>query len=539
MTNLLHLAELLHVASIQEHLGVSGLLRWFDRARAGAAVDSEAAQLRLESDERAVKLITIHKSKGLEFNAVYCPFLWENSRADEDLVRCHDPDDGDRLKLDLGSEDLARCKKLAAQEALAESLRLCYVALTRARRLCFVVWGAFKDCEPSPLGYLLHGLAGEAGEQDAAGRPGGASDDELRADLARVAALSKGGLAVSDLAPGAPRGPRPAPREEQRVALDCREPTRRLGRLRRSSSVSDLASHGRSSSPEATEGRDRDEVIIPPAGPEAGPAEPQSERVFLADFPRGPDAGTCLHSLLERLDFTRPGSADLAEQAALALREHGLDERAHHGPLCRAVREILKARLDPAEPDLRLGAIAKEKSLRELGFVFPAATARTDSEFTAKRLAAALARRESPPWPDGYPEQLARLGFEPLRGFLRGFIDLAFEYQGRWRIADYKSNFLGPRAGDDGPEALRREMAAHHYFLQYHIYLVALHRWLGLRLPGYDYDEHFGGVYYLFLRGLSAGGPAGRGVFFDRPPKAEVEALSRLFGGVKESGGGR
>jgi exodeoxyribonuclease V beta subunit len=128
--------------------------------------------------------------------------------------------------------------------------------------------------------------------------------------------------------------------------------------------------------------------------------------------------------------------------------------------------------------------------------------------------------------PEDYPPRIRQLGFTPLAGYLTGFIDMVFEHGGRWYLVDYKSNHLGSRADDYAAARLTEELAAHHYFLQYHLYVVALHRYLTLRLAGYDYERHFGGVYYLFLRGMAARHPFRRGVFYDRPPRALVEALS-------------
>jgi exodeoxyribonuclease V beta subunit len=155
-------------------------------------------------------------------------------------------------------------------------------------------------------------------------------------------------------------------------------------------------------------------------------------------------------------------------------------------------------------------------------FVFPVV-----DQLTPRRLAAAFERHGAPAALPEYGSRLARLGFEPLAGFLRGFVDLVFEHGGRWYVLDWKSNFLGPAPDDYRRERLVHSMAHHHYFLQYHLYVVALHRHLVSRLPGYAYESHFGGVFYVFVRGAGSGG----GVFHDRPPRALVEDLSACMGG--------
>jgi exodeoxyribonuclease V beta subunit len=175
-----------------------------------------------------------------------------------------------------------------------------------------------------------------------------------------------------------------------------------------------------------------------------------------------------------------------------------------------------------------LQSIASERRLNELQFLFPVARAWSvdTARLTSGALADAFARAGRWPIPDDYAQHIRDLGFAPLAGYLTGFIDLVFENDGLWYLVDYKSNHLGPRAEDYAPARLIDEMARHHYFLQYHLYVVALHRYLALRLGDYDYDRHFGGVYYLFLRGMSPRNPFRRGVFYDRPPRALIETLS-------------
>jgi exodeoxyribonuclease V beta subunit len=115
-----------------------------------------------------------------------------------------------------------------------------------------------------------------------------------------------------------------------------------------------------------------------------------------------------------------------------------------------------------------------------------------------------------------------------------GFIDLVFEHQGRWFLVDYKTNHLGDTLGDYGAVAMARAMAESHYYLQYHIYTVALHRYLTHLQKGYDYQQHFGGVLYLFLKGMHPNAPPGSGISFEKPPLARIEALSRLLAGNTE-----
>ncbi len=141
-----------------------------------------------------------------------------------------------------------------------------------------------------------------------------------------------------------------------------------------------------------------------------------------------------------------------------------------------------------------------------------------------------VCRTISPAAPDEWTTRMEDLAFEPMRGFMRGFMDLVFHSRGRFYLVDWKSNYLGPAVEDYGPAALAEEMERELYPLQYHLYTVALHRYLKQRLSGYEYDRHFGGVFYVFLRGVDASG--GYGIHRARPSLAVIQELEKaLIGG--------
>ena len=152
--------------------------------------------------------------------------------------------------------------------------------------------------------------------------------------------------------------------------------------------------------------------------------------------------------------------------------------------------------------------------LNELEFSFP-----------LKRTSANTLRELFAETGEGFDAAFARLKFDPVRGYMQGFIDLVFESEGKFYVVDWKSNWLGNRVEDYGPEAMRREMGERQYLLQYHLYTLALHQYLALRVPGYDYEQHFGGVFYLFLRGLDPARPE-FGVFNDRSAARLIQTLS-------------
>lgn len=550
LTNVLHLAELLHGAAMQDRLGMAGLERWLCLLRHDESqrheVGAEAAQIRLESDDEAVKLLTVHVSKGLEYPIVYCPTLWDGLLLrgdDKEMLRFHDESDGRRLKIAVGAADREASEEQAKLEAAAENMRLLYVALTRARHQCTVVWGRFSDAETSALGYLLHQPLGAAPLDAAAERIRNVSDAELRADLGALAAACPGEIAVEDIALGPvdPWEPPPEPRE----MLVARPLTRSFETWWRTSSFSALTKAKAETriSPREQEGIDHDDpeesdadakAVFAAAGPDAGEVTPipgADEVVPLDEFERGTRAGDVLHAIFERIDFDARDPDVLLAAAAEALRAHGLS--ADEAPrVARAIDDVLDTPFGEADDGgpLCLRDLPRARRLDEMPFLFPVADAPKRC-VSAKAIADVLAAHAVPPIPRDYPERVARLRFLPLTGFLRGYVDLVFERKGRYYVVDYKSNHLGSTFGCYGPAALAGAMAKHHYVLQYLLYAVAVHRHLRARLPGYDYDRHFGGVYYLFVRGMSPSRGAATGVHHGRPSAALVGALSALLDG--------
>ena len=422
LTNLLHLAELLQSESLQRP-GLEQLLAWFNAQRSAEA-HGEDALLRLESDAERVQIVTIHTSKGLEYPLVFCPYLWDGAllRQHED-ISCH-ADDGTPL-LDLGSEQLDMHRERARHERFAEKLRLTYVALTRARDRLWLHWGPV-DCKPkkdgslgdsglhsSALAWLLHGraLPGEDALAELAGHLQNLSPQGLRAEVEQLIASSQGQMALQPLrdSEASAAGEQRAPAPQQLATLQ-----RSLHSAWRIGSFSGLAAGMHMEVP------DRDGLVLPDA------SEPGTG--FFA-FPRGARAGTCLHAILE--DWAR-GKGALAELIEPGLSGHGISNDWLAVALDH-LQQVIDANLDGK--GLTLAGLNPTRRLPELGFTFPLAG------LDVQRLRAILC---DPAHGLAAPmrEAAARLEFDSLKGFLKGFIDLTFEHDGRWYIADYKSNWL-------------------------------------------------------------------------------------------------
>lgn len=520
LTNLLHLGELLQTVALRERLAPEPLLGWLVERRRVHSGEAEEQQLRLESDEQLVQIVTLHKSKGLQYPIVFCPFGWSSGRdsAKDAAVQFHDPDAGNRAVLDFGSEQQDQARRLAERERLAENLRLLYVGLTRAEQRCYLGWGAINTAENAAPAWLFHrprvGQPGEEAFESARDYYKSLEAATVRRELEAIAARADGCIALGEPPPGPGQRYRPAaPESTDFRARVFTGPIRGQWRI---GSFSSLARHdgdaGRPLLP--VERPDYDELSGETESPSTAPAV--GER-HIVDFPRGARAGSCLHEIFEFLDFTH--SEDCAGLVEKTLARHGFDP-VWTPAVCAMVERVLATPLDGA--GLCLNRVAREQRLDELEFHYPVVRPK-DARLSALLL-------DHGDWPAPLRERIATLDTEPATGYMKGYIDLVFEHGGRYYLIDYKSNWLGRRADDYRPERLAEAMAESSYHLQYLIYAVALHRYLGLRLPDYDYARHFGGVLYLFLRGMDPAHP-GCGVYADHPSPALVEALDGYFAG--------
>ncbi len=520
MTNLLHLSELLQRVATEKRLHRSGLVAWLAWARsdpraARSELGQEADPIRLESDSGAVKLVTVHRSKGLEYPVVLLPYLGEGLRDPSGLVRFHD-DDG-RLTLDMGSHQHAEHAARAAEEELAESTRLLYVALTRAKQHVALFWGAFPRHGSSALAWLLHGVEGEP-IRDLAERVRQLSDDQRHQRLLAVAQRAGGPVRVRRI--DERRGAAYRPDPGQLPPLSPSVARRRLSVAWRVGSFSSLVHGG--GAPGSTpvgEGRDVDALDGHAQIPAIARAGGGEQRVPLADWPRGAAPGTVLHGVLEVLDFQADRAARLASVTE-ALRVQG-GPRGWAERLTDALDLAARVPFGAGEP-----ALIDLSTADRLDFLVPAAGP------SPSVLAGAFDRYATAPVVRAYGLRVASMGFPALQGLLKGFVDLVYRHHGGFGIVDYKSNYLGDTGPAYAAPALEAAMLHHDYILQYHLYVLALHRFLAARLPGYDYDRHVFGARYLFLRGMVPELGPGAGVFADRPPRALIEALDACFRGA-------
>ncbi|MEO7216969.1 MAG: exodeoxyribonuclease V subunit beta [Gemmatimonadaceae bacterium] len=528
LTNLRQAVELLHTVSVEERLSPEGLLLRIARARVMHTENAERTELRLESDADAVQILTIHKSKGLEYDVVFCPGLWACRRAKPDEpVLVHDGDH--TVVFDHGSPKRVERGRLAEAERLAEDLRLVYVALTRAKYRCYVGWGPVKNGKTAAsswntaLGYLLRpqGIEGDAAHvteavATAMEQSFGSWDQTLH-DLvdASDGAMSLEILDATDTSIQPWHGvsaslsdPKPRPEIPSSTQLDS---------WRVASFTSLTASH-HGADRHVEDGRDVSDASYA-RGWLAGAEAPVLQRDDFLAFPAGRAPGIALHELFERVDFDAPENDVRALAVEILERERMIESPgdARVAAVANMAKRVLESTLPHAYFALR--DVTRAVTLREWTFDLPLGVIERD---TLARLFATnggdVAQR--------YATALKRIAPERTHGFLTGVIDLAFVHEGKWYVADWKSNHLGSNPAQYEPAALEHEMFTTHYVLQYHLYVTALHRFLRARVPGYTYETHMGGVYYAFLRGIDG---TERGWFADRPAESLINALDALM----------
>lgn len=523
ITNLHHLLELIQTEASRENMGPSRTLQWLQACRAQALDESKGSEdtvLRLESDEMAVRVLTMHAAKGLEYPVVFCPFLWYRSArlasaaAGAGAVTCHDANNG--LVTDLGSPDFERRQEQALEEELAEELRLAYVALTRARCRCYALWADAKgsgryvsDSRNSALAWLLSldPITAETENTTFAGQVDSLRDRQPAGESERlIIPADPEGEAAIFLA----RQDRNSPLVPRIFSGRDLHTDWTLISYSSLSLASESASHHPS-----------------PIG--ADPAVPSDlpELPTLPVLPKGAALGNVVHGALEKLAF-----ADLGNPARRADNEGFLRQQcswfnveADPAVLIDLLTRVVQTPLQPGGENFRLLDLAETDTLREMPFTFRLQPGSTE------QINAIL--KDSP--------VTTPVSTRTIKGYLTGFIDLVCRHQGesgqeKFYIMDYKSNWLGTRLVDYGPERLTQAMREHNYGLQYWLYTLVLHRYLQGALPGYDYARHFGGVMYLFVRGMEPSQP-GSGVFYDLPDFATLTRLDACLGYIPSAGG--
>ena len=485
LTNINHIAEILHKLERKAKLTPDELAVWLQRIEDES---NEEYQLRVESDENAVQISTIHKAKGLQYNIVFAPFLsiFPKSYQKGQVVSFKkqlpaNVTDGETLKeyfFTMKYSDLNKADKdLKLEQDEQENRRLIYVALTRAVYKCYISlvpkqYANGRMIESSISAILSHYSGGseliEEIDLSQAETETGTQAEEIKKRIPLVQATP----------------PSFTPRTPAITSEDVKVPLQ----------VHSFSALNKQHFSAPFEKQELEEAY---------------DHFIFQELGRGASVGTALHSIFERLHFDQSETWEQTLQEAARyypniLKEHTMNH-------CKTLLDhTMSVDISLNGATFKLKEIADEKKLPELQF-----------NFSMNGVAKAKIDRIM-----GAEAELT--GEAELQGLMTGFIDLLFEYNGKYYILDWKSNHLGNNLADYDVQGLEAAMKGSNYNLQYFIYTVAVKRWLEQRIPGFDYDKHFGGVIYLFLRGVREGKKTG--VFTALPEKKMVEELDRAFG---------
>ncbi len=537
LTDLLHLGELLHQASRGGSLGLNGLIAWLHE-RILRPEENEEHEQRLESDDDAVKIMTVHKSKGLQFPIVFCPFPWNrgfyykeyyaNDRKEENDFFFHVQDAAGAYKLlfEAGYGDVQGNRIRYRREKLAESLRLLYVALTRAKQFCCVAWGSINETEDSALMYLTRNWPA-ANMQNYLEEHG----KELIPEQGENFLKWGNNDAISLEKPFADSVHYESERKQMQLKVKAQlQPIPADWGIMSFSSLSAGTHTGKDQAPGWDDGSapvPLEETII---------ADNETESPF-ADFPAGPVSGDCIHEIFEELDFSLlsgavtqklPEVETLINDKLLKFGRVENDSMAERSAMTGTMlRNVLNTPLADGSKTFRLSEITKQKRISEMEFFFQVADPIRLAELSK------LLQDKFHPETAIELDHAGGKAKAPRRGFMNGKIDLFFEHGGKYWIADWKTNWLGRPYSAYNHAALTSDMIAKSYLMQAAIYVLAVDKFLNFRVPDYDYNRHFGGVFYLYVRGMD-GLRRNQGVFKMCPELDFIRELSKIFpGGVR------
>ncbi|MCW3462594.1 exodeoxyribonuclease V subunit beta [Chitinophaga nivalis] len=472
ITNLFQLTELVHQVQSRKNLSMRDLISWLKRGIDGMATTGDEYAQRVESDEEAVNIVTIHKSKGLEYKIVLAPFLdfVENSRIE--FVSFRDPDTGDYSgaeKQRLTDTQQASYKRQQEQE----NRRLIYVAVTRAVYACYLYRNTYypKSSLTAFTGALLENMPDPTLIRFATGLP------EKPAQSYRQY-MQRAIIPVSQPA----------------VAFQLEEENWRKMSYTMLAAKAEQRPRTRSFQQDDT-----------------------YDNFIFNTLRRGAKTGNLLHFIFENINFSDNSKWD--EWLEEAVRRFVPGQRELYLPmLLQLLQHVFQTTIDINGARFQLASVGRHKRLAEFEFDFPVPVFQANllNHLSDDILTVGVKR-------------FSEYSNQELEGIMNGKVDLFFEHGGRYYILDWKSNYLGSQVEDYAPENLAAAMNEHNYHLQYLIYTVAVKKYLESRIPGFDYNTQFGGVVYLFVRGVRNN--SSHGIFTAIPSTEKISFLEQLLTG--------
>lgn len=454
VTNIRHLLELLHQQE-KLHGHEPEMLLHFLSDKMQEEFQSSEHELRLESEGDAVTIMTVHKSKGLQFPIVFHGLTGYGGKKsfDEGIYSS-----AEGMIMDVRHSEEEEIKQRCSFEDKAEGLRLFYVATTRAEFKLYLALvkppkAGYDD--QTPMGRYLHRNF---------------EHEEIEVTLA----------------------PECRDTVYQKPKVETIGNIKEFPRNRRVELLQQVRSYTA-----LTRGTTSHRTVTVPENPEG---------IFA--FPRGPKAGTALHEIFEEVDFSR-GNGD--NHISIIVKK--VMERYNYGNEdLSAVEKMVQDVLNKDLGGFSLATIPRIDRVTEMEFYLKADT--IDEEYLQGILG----------------KEVGHISKSSVDSFLNGFIDLLFRYGDKYYVLDWKSNYLGGRPQEYGQESLQLAMLEHNYHLQYLIYTTAVVQLLQQRMDDFSYEEHFGGVFYIFLRGIEEG-ESMNGIYYRKPKESVIQALVSHFSG--------
>ncbi|HCJ6669815.1 TPA: UvrD-helicase domain-containing protein [Acinetobacter baumannii] len=512
VVNLRHLTEILSQHS-EKYQGAQNLYHWYLK-QLQSPLDREWELERRLSSEAGVQLMTIHQSKGLEFKIVFLlgadkPFRENNKTLNFSTQDITVPESAQTLtqrvvaiadKTYLNETEL----KQHEERALAEQNRLWYVALTRASHR---VYALLQDTD----GKSVSGLAFWKNRAEPFQHR--CCTDEIILEQPPAARHLNQHINIIEIQ--AQHFP------DQRFYSRGKTSFSYLAQHLRHKVGTDLLA---SQNHEAVLAEDELDQVISVEAPAAQPIS-----WIKSNFPRGTLAGNFLHEIFEHIDFQcsdewvseirrrfKNDYSSLWQDLLIKYQESFPEEQEVEYSLYHAVAEWLQEILStPLYQGFRLNQLQPEHYLSECPFYL----ALSDRVLAMKRIQQLFAE---------YGMEMPELLEARSARYLNGSIDLVYFDGQRYHIADYKSNYLGENLADYSVESIAQSMSLASYWLQAGLYLVALHRYLKVKMQNYDIEQHLGGATYLYLRGMN--GEAEQGYYYWQPSTEFVLRLDAILG---------
>ncbi len=501
ITNIGHLAELINEAEENSKNNIDASIKWLqDKIISNKNYDSNENQLRLETDENAVTIISIHKSKGLEYGIVFCPDLWDSS-PENTFIKYHENSD---TVLDIAPDE--NTKNISEYESLAEELRVIYVALTRARYRTYLTWGKIKKTYNSAAAYLFHSPADFNPNEEKKRHDLISKATENINMISELKSMKRLNIIVKNIQSDTVRKDFKThsikkASEEKKI---CRDIDFTIDKGFKILSYSALLKNNFSDE------KDHDVFL----NIKNKNLKPDIKETGINQFPKGALSGIFFHEIFEESDYK--DSVSIRQTAIDKIKKFRISEEWIPTAI-ETVNKILDIEIKADNNPFKLNQTGFVSRLNELEFYFPL------NKFNTAEFIKICSQYEKSITTDSITE------INRTDGYIKGFIDLVAENNGKYYIFDWKTNHLGDTAGEYNCDSLKSSMIEGNYFLQAIIYSIAVHRYLKSRIKDYSYSKHFGGAFYVFIRGVTGG--YGSSFFHFRPEEELIKTLDTFISG--------